>query len=47
MNVFVAQSQTHSLTNKNIFMLEMFKFDVFSVCHSLDQSVTGIALFIF
>ena len=35
-----------SLWNKNISMSNMFTFDVFSVCHSLCQSVTGIALFI-
>ena len=28
-------------------MTDMFSFDVFSVCHSLGQAVTGIALFIF
>ena len=28
-------------------MLNMFTFNLFSVCHSLGQSVTGIALFIF
>ena len=33
--------------NKNISMLKMFTVDVFSDCHSLGQSVTGIALLIF
>ena len=33
-------------TIKNISMIDKFTFDVFSVCHSLGQSVTGIALFI-
>ena len=28
-------------------MLNMFTFDVFSIYHSLDQSVTVVALFIF
>ena len=32
---------------RNISMLDMFTFDVFLVCSSLGQSVTGIALFIF
>ena len=32
---------------KNISMLNMLTFDVFSVCHSHGQSVTGIALFMF
>ena len=35
------------LVIKNISMLNVFMFEVFSVCHSLGQSVTGIALFIF
>ena len=29
---------------KNIPMLNMFTFDVFSACHSLSQSVTGVTL---
>ena len=32
---------------KNICMLNMFKFYMFSSCHSLGQSVTGRALFTF
>ena len=32
---------------QNICMCYLFTFDEFSVCHSLGQSVTGIALFIF
>ena len=32
---------------KNISRFIMCPFDVFSVCHSLSKSVTGIALFIF
>ena len=32
---------------QNIYMLNMFTFDMLSVCHSLGQSVAGIVLFIF
>ena len=31
----------------SFYLLDMFMFNAFSVCHSLCQSVTGIALFIF
>ena len=36
-----------TLLNKNISRLNMFTFDVFSVCHSLGQSVMGITLYMF
>ena len=36
-----------TLCNKIVSMLNISTFDVFSDCHSLGQSVTGIALFIF
>ena len=32
---------------QNICMLDMFTFDLFSVCHSRGQSVTDTALFTF
>ena len=32
---------------KDISMLKMFTFNVFSVCHLFGQSVTGLAFFIF
>ena len=32
---------------KIMSMLNMFSFDVFSVCHSLGQLVAGLVLFIF
>ena len=35
------------VTHSNISMLNLVTFDVFSVCHSLSLSVTGIASFIF
>ena len=31
----------------NVYMLKMYTFDAFSVCHSLSQTVTGETLFIF
>ena len=36
-----------TLCNKNISKLNMLRFDVVLVCHSLGHSVTGIAFLIF
>ena len=65
--LFVLQSETHSLprkrffnllfpisfnsdylcASKNVYMLNMFTFNSFSICHSFNQSNNGVTLFTF